>query len=414
MSEEGLITREAVIGRTLPIEGFRTSGMGVLEILVLLAEQKRLIAWMTLAGALLAGAYTFRLRDTYTATAVIALPPQQRSSVANLVGQFSSVGSAIGGGSELLKNPGELYIGLMSSRTIADVLISDFNLRKVYRARTMSGARKALAGRTRFISGKDFLIRISVNADDPKLAAAIANGYVEGLHKLNSQFVLTESGQRRRFFEQRVQAQKQAVTEAETAMKATQERTGLVQIGSQMDAAVRTVAQLRAETTAREVRLETLRSGATEKNPDVVRLRVELDSLRDQLRKAESGSSGGSGAQRLGPANAPAAGLAYSRSLREFQYEETLFESLSKQYEAARLDEAKEAPLVQVVDSAIPPEQRNPKRRVWIVLFGAGCLGLFGACLAVLRHLLSTPGNTEKVFAIRRAFWLGPAAVVMK
>jgi uncharacterized protein involved in exopolysaccharide biosynthesis len=204
-----------------------------------------------------------------------------------------------------------------------------------------------------------------------------------------------------------VEAQKLAVAEAELKLKATQQRTGLVQLNSQMDAAVRSVTQLRAELTAREVRLETLLAGATEQNPDVVRLRVELTSLRAQIRKAETGSAGSSGVPRLGPGNAPAAGLEYLRSLREFQYHESLYETLSKQYEAARLDEAKEAPLVQVVDAAIPPEHRNPKRRGWILFSGAASLGLFGACLAVIRHLLAAPANREKLLGIRRALWPG-------
>jgi tyrosine-protein kinase Etk/Wzc len=414
MTTQELSTHEVRTGRGLPIEGFRTQGLGALDFLLLLVRQKRLIICMTLAGAIIAGAYSFRLKDTYTATAVIALPPQQRSTIANLVGQFSSVGNAIGGGTELLKNPSELYIALLSSRTVADAIIPEFNLQQIYRTRSLTGTRKALAGHTRFTSGKDFLIRISVSAGDPKLAAGIANAYVDRLHQMNSRLVLTESGQRRRFFEERVQAQKQTLTEAEMAMKATQERTGLVQLNSQMDAAVRTVAQLRAEVTAREVRLETLRAGATENHPDVVRLRVELDSLREQMRKAESGSSDGSGAVRLGPANAPTAGLAYLRSLREFQYQEALFQTLSKQYETAKLDEAKEAPLVQVVDAAIPPEQRDPKRRVWMVFFGACCLGLSGACLAVFWYLLTMPDNREKLVAIRRALWSGPVGVATK
>lgn len=408
MITEDLITAERSISRTLPIEGFQSAGVGVLDLLLVLVEQKKTILLMTLAGALLAAAYTYSLRDSYTATAVIALPQQQRSSMANLASQLSGAGNAIGGATDLLKNPSELYISLMSSRTVADTLIARFGLQEKYNTRSIAGARKALASRTRFVSGKDFLIRISVESSEPELAAAVANAYIDGLHKMNTQLALTESAQRRRFYEQRLHAQKQALDDSEIELKATQEQTGLLHLNSQMDSAVRTVAQLSAEVTAREVKLETLRAGATEQNPEVVRLRVELDSLRGQLRKAEAGTGVGSGIQRLGRANAPAAELSYLRSLRKFQYNETLFESLSKQFEAASLDEAKEAPLVQVVDPAVPPEQRNPKRRPAIIAFGAACLGLFGACIAVCRHLLWAPANTEKLRAIRHALWLNP------
>jgi len=305
-----------------------------------------------------------------------------------------------------MKAPADLYISLMSSRTVADGLIAQFDLVHVFRVKTMTLARRALAGRTHFISGKDVLIRISVEDGNPQFAAALANGYVDQLHKLNSKLALTESAQRRLFFEQRLQEEKEALSDAEAAMKATEEHTGIVQVSSQMELLVRTIAQLRAEITVREVLLETLKAGATDKNPEVVRMQVELDSLRAHLHQLESGSRPGqAGPPALAPANAPAMGLAYLRRLREFQYHEALFESLGKQYEAAKLDEAKEAPVVQVVDPAVPPEEGNPKRRLWIVLFGAVSFGIFGGCLAIWLHFMSDPARAGGIRALRRALW---------
>ena len=391
--------------RTLAIEGFDTPGPDALEFLLILAGRKRLIGWMALAGAVLATGMALQKRDMYTATAVIMLPQQQRSTLASLVGQLSPVGSAVGGGSDLMRTPSDQYLSLLASRSIADDLIQTFQLQREYGANNLAATRRKLAARTHLTAGKDSLIRIAVDAESAQFAADLANAYVDRLHKLNSRLALTESAQRRLFFEQRVQAERQAVAEAEAAMKATQERTGLIQVSSQMDVVVRTIAQLRAEITLREVLLDTLKSGATDKNPEVVRLRVELESLRGQLQNAEAGSK----ARQIGPANAPAAGLAYMRTLREFQYHETLFESLSKQYEAARLDEAKEAPLVQVVDRASPPEELNPKHRVWMVLFGTISFAMFGACLAIASHFLEAPERAARLRLVRMAFWPGRA-----
>lgn len=391
--------------RTLAIEGFDAPGPDALEFVVILAARKRLIGWMAVAGALLAAGLAVRKQDTYTATAVIMLPQQQRSTLASLVGQLSPVGNAIGGGNDLLRTPADLYVALLSSQSIADELVRTFQLQNVYGAKNVTAARRGLAGRTHLTAGKDFLIRISVDADEPKFAADLANAYVDRLHKLNSRLALTESAQRRQFFEKRMNEERQAVAEAEAAMKATQEQTGLIQVNSQMDVLVRTIAQLRAEITVREVLLETLKAGATDKNPEVVRLRVELDSLRGQLRSAEAGSKGG----QIGPANAPAAGLAYMRKLREFQYHETLYETLGKQYEAARLDEAKEAPMVQVVDRATPPEEANPKHRLWMVLFGMISFGIFGGCLGIALHFLEAPDRAARLREVRLALWPGGA-----
>jgi tyrosine-protein kinase Etk/Wzc len=403
--------RETKHRRFLPIEDFDTPGVGGLDLVLILATHKKLIVGMAIAGAAIAGLIAFQRKDTYTATAVIVLPQQQRSTIATLVGQLSPAGAAMGG-ADLMKAPSDLYISLMSSRTVADGLIAQFDLKRVYGAKTMASVRRELAGRTHFTSGKDVLIRIAVDADDPKSAAALANAYVDQLHKLNSKLALTESAQRRLFFEQRLQVEKEALSDAEAAMKTTQEHTGIVQVSSQMELLVRSITQLRAEITVREVLLEALKAGATDKNPEVIRAQVELDSLRLHLRKLESGSGQGqTSPPTLGPANAPALGLAYLRRLREFQYHEVLFESLGKQYEAAKLDEAKEAPVVQVVDQAVPPEEGNPKRRLWIVLFGAVSLGTFGACLAIFRHFLYDPARAGRIRAIKLALWSRRAIV---
>jgi uncharacterized protein involved in exopolysaccharide biosynthesis len=403
------LDREAKSRRFLPIENFNSPGMGALDLLLILAAHKKLIAGMGIAGALAAGLIAFQKKDEYTATAVIVLPQQQRSTIATLVGQLSPAGAAVGG-ADLLKAPSDLYISLLSSRTVADGVIAQFDLMRLYGAKTLTSARRRLAGRTRFASGKDVLIRISVEDGDPDFAAALANAYVDQLHKLNSKLALTESAQRRLFFEQRLVAEKEALGDAEVAMKATQEHTGIVQVSSQMEVLVRTIAQLRAEITVREVLLETLKAGATDQNPEVVRVQVELDSLRVHLRELESGSRRGQAdPPTLGPANAPALGLAYMRRLREFQYHEALFESLGKQYEAAKLDEAREAPVVQVVDPAVRPEEVNPKYRLWIVLFGAVSLAIFGGCLAVFRHLLRDPARAGSIRAIKLALGSGGA-----
>jgi uncharacterized protein involved in exopolysaccharide biosynthesis len=294
----------------------------------------------------------------------------------------------------------------MASRTLADGLIARFRLRENYGVKTFASARRALTGHSHFTSGKDGLIRISVSDKDRRFAAELANAYVDQLHKLNSDLALTDSAQRRLFFEQRLQVEKLALSDAEWALKTTQENTGLVQVSSQMDAMVRTMAQLRAEITGREVLLETLKAGATDKNPEVIRVQVELDALRAHLREVDSGTGAGqAGSPALGPANAPAASLAYLRRLREFQYHESLYESLGKQYEAARLDEAREAPVVQVVDQAVPPEERDPKNRLWMTLFGAASAGTFGCCLAIFHHILAAPAQAAKIRAIKLALW---------
>jgi uncharacterized protein involved in exopolysaccharide biosynthesis len=53
--------------------------------------------------------------------------------------------------------------------------------------------------------------------------------------------------------------------------------------------------------------------------------------------------------------------------LRDVKYYEFLYELLAKQYELAKIDEAKDATVIQVMDKAIEPDRRSKPKRVLIV-----------------------------------------------
>jgi uncharacterized protein involved in exopolysaccharide biosynthesis len=358
-------------------------GLSLLDLLLTLAERKKFILGMTLAGGLVMATIGFLLPPMYTATASIMPPQQQQSTAAALLGQLGPIAAAAG--SNLgIKTPADLYVAILGSRTIADDLVQAFNLRKIYTEPTVSDARKALANRSSFSTGRDPLIRVSVEDRDPKLAALLANAYVDELYKQNSRLALTESAQRRLFFERQMDAQKQALANAEVALRTTQEQTGVLQVNSQVESIIQAMSRLRAEVTSREVALSSLKNAATPQNPEVVRQESELATLRQQLQKLEATSDPiRPGDPVIPTSRVPKAGLQYVRALRDLQYNETLFELLSKQYEAARIDEAKEAPVLQIVDSAVPPERKSWPPRAGFAFAGAfGCAVL--ACLVAL------------------------------
>ena len=212
-----------------------------------------------------------------------------------------------------------------------------FDLRRLYDEPTVSDARKVLAKRSKFSTGRDSLIKISVEDRDPKRAAALANAYVDELYKQNGRLALTESAQRRLFFERQVEAQKKALADAEAALRATQERTGVLQVNSQVESVILSMARLRAEIASREVALSSLEKAATPQNPEVVRQQTELVALREQLQKLEaSGDPRRPGDPMILTSQVPKAGLEYVRALRDLKYNETLFELLSKQYRSCQ------------------------------------------------------------------------------
>lgn len=351
------------------------------EIAALFLKHRGTIGAAVLATALIAGISIPLLPPTYVAEAII-LPPQQSQSSLAAFASGAMGGLAGGMSSQLgLKNPADMYIGILKSRTIADDIVREFKLQEVYRKRLLSGARKALNSHATFSSSKESLITISVRDRDAQRAAAIANAYVAELYKQNSRLALTDASQRRLFFEQQLSKEKDLLAEAEIALKETQVATGLLVPTGQAEALIRSGAQLRAEIVSREVQLQAMASYATDQNPQIQVLNRELAALRNQANQIEASGTSGSKLEVSG-GRLPGASLAYIRKVREVKYHETLYELLAKQYEAARIDEAKQAPLVQIIDKAVVPD-RDSRNRV-VVFIGVLLAGIVVSCLLVL------------------------------
>jgi uncharacterized protein involved in exopolysaccharide biosynthesis len=247
---------------------------------------------------------------------------------------------------------------------------------ELYDTETLVETRLALGEVTFITQGKDGIITIEVDDKDPKRAAEIANSYVKELEVLNDALALTEASQRRLFFEKQLRQAKENLASAEVELKKTQEKTGLIKLDDQGRAIIEAVAQLKAQVSAKEVYVGAMRSFATERNPELIRAQEELAALRIQLRKMERDKVAGDGEILLPTGRVPEAGLEYVRSLRDVKYYETLFDLVAKQYELARLDEAKEASVIQVVDAAVPPDRKSKPKRALIVLLAAMLAGL--------------------------------------
>jgi tyrosine-protein kinase Etk/Wzc len=380
--------------------------ISILDLLLILAARKGLVIGLTLLGGIMAAVIAFLIPPTYTATAVIMPPQQQSSSAAALLGQLGGV-AGLASQSLGIKSPADLYIGLLSSRTIADELIKQFGLQNVYRTKDLTDTRKKLASRTSFSSAKSSLIQISVEEQDRKRAADLANAYVDRLQEQNSRLAVTEASQRRLFFERQLEAEKNNLAEAEAAFKKMQEQKGIFQVSSQVEAVIRSMVQMHAEVAAREVILQRLKAGATTQNPEVQRQEIELKALRTQLQELESSRAKRSQGDPLMSATmVPEAGLEYTRRLREVKYRETLYELLARQYEAARIDEAKESPVIQIVDPAIPPDRKSGPKRLVYAIMGLFTGGILGIIAALFLNTIQHSEQNSKVESLMQLLWL--------
>jgi uncharacterized protein involved in exopolysaccharide biosynthesis len=360
-------------GKTGPFPAGTEDSM--FDILILLIGHKRFIGRFVLGAAVLATVVSFLLPVRYEAK-IVLLPPQQNSSVgAALLGQIGNMGSlgslaSLASGSFGIKNPADMYVSLLTSRTIEDAMIQRFDLMKEYNNKRISDAREKFEARTTVIAGvKDGLIRITIEDRDPKRAAEMANGYVDEFRKLTSSLAITEAARRRLFFEQQLQQAKDNLTTAEEAMRKTQQSTGVLQIDSQARSLIESAAVLRGQVVAKQVQIQSMRSYAAEDNPGLILAKQELAALQSQLERL-AGSQHDTGTDiNLSKGRVTESGMEYLRRLRDLKYNETVFELLAKEFEVAKLDEAREGAIVQVVDAAVPPDKKSfPPRTLIVVL----------------------------------------------
>lgn len=379
----------------------------LIDLLLVLARRKKMIIQITIAAALIAVVVSLLLPKMYTATTTILPPEESQSSLTSMLGQFGAL-SGLASKDLGMKNPSDLFAAMLQSRSIGDRLVDDFDLRKVYGVKTYQDARKKLAARSQISAGDEGLITISVADRDPRRAADLANAYVNDLHSLNEQLAITEAAQRRLFYQQKLDAEREDLSRAELALQLVQEKSGLIQPDAQGKAIIEAVANTRAQVAVQEVRLQAMRTYATENNPDLKRAEQELAGLRAQLASLErSNGELGNGNLEVPTRRLPKVELDYLRQLRDVKYHESVYEFLGKQLEAARIDEAKDAVMVQAVDKAVEPEKKSSPRRLLIVLvstilaFLLSCLGVLVA--EVVKRKEQDPHDRARLAQLRRA-----------
>lgn len=392
------------------VEAAAKSEVSLLDLLIIIGQRKKFLALSTLAVGVMTAIISLLLPKWWTSTTVI-LPPQQNTSMSSaLIAQLSglgAMGSLMGGGLGF-RNPADLTIALLRSRTVEDALIARFGLMQQYKAKRLSIARLGLEHHTTIEAGvKDGLVRISVEDRDPNRAAEMANAYVEEYKKLSSDMAVSEASQRRAFFEREARAAMDDLTSAEVALKQTQESTGMIAMEPQSKAMIEGLAALRGRVDAQEVVVRSLRSFATDQNRDLIVAEQQLATMRDQLARMEKGGGGnGTGSIADLPIDkVPAAGLEYLRKLRDVKYHEALFEVLTKQFEIAKLDEARQGAVVEVVDLAVAPDFRSFPKRTMMVL-GAMFLWLILALLGIpILVLMQAPEQRERMATLKSSWW---------
>ena len=232
-------------------------------------RHRRMILGCTLLVALIAGVVSLLSPKVYMATTTIVPPLDMLQKDSGLAGRLGGARQSLLKGIIDVSGIGEMYVGVLRSRVVADRMIDRFDLLRVYeKVRNRTDARKRLEENTNAIVGEEGIIRITVKDYDPNRAAAIANAYVEELDRQNRRLSSGQASTKRVFLETR------------------------------------------------------------------------LAEIKSELSKIE---------------NLPT---------REAQIKEMLFEMLAREYELAKIEEAKSMPTIQVLDEASPPEARMARGTV--------------------------------------------------
>ncbi|MHB8882698.1 MAG: GumC family protein [Thermodesulfovibrionales bacterium] len=383
-----------------------TDEKNILDHVTVLMKRKGFIAGITVACVVAAAIAGFVIPPTYRAETRI-LPPQQGGSALSsyLLSQLNSPLLA-GGAFGMKSSPSGLYTGMLRSRVVLDRIIDRFSLVTVYKKKYREDARRELLSALKVQDDrKSGIIAVGVEDRDPKRSADIANAFIEELKGLTQSLAVTEASQRRLFLEGQIKSTQETLKQSETGLKGFLEKTGTIRIEEQAKVLIEAVAHLRAQIAAKEIQLQVLKTYATSQNPDVQKIEEELRGMREQLSRLEAKSNGVAGSS-MTVGKLPGVGIEYAGKLREQKFNEALYELLVKHYEAARLDEARDGSVIQVVDAAVTPEKRiRPKR--FLMLAIAAFTGFFLSILAAFsmeyrERLSADPENSERIAKLKQ------------
>lgn len=322
--------------------------VNLMDLLLVIAKHNRFIMKFAGGVAVLSIIVLLLMPNVYTAKVMIMPPQQTQSSAASmLMGQIGAIGGLTG----VDKSPSAIYTAMLKSRSVADALIDRFKLMELYDAKTYVAVRKILEGDVAITAGKEGMITVEFDHKDAKLAAAIANGYVEELDNLVRTLAAKEALGRKLFFEKQLGEVHESLDRAELEMKGFQEQNRVFRLGGEGGMVL--------------------------------------------------GASGG----------IPKAELEYVRIARNVKYNEMLLGAMVQQVATAKMDEAKDAAVIQVVDKALPPEKKSKPKRALIVLLATILAFFFGIFWAFFKEASErarqNPEQAERISLLHRYFRQG-------
>lgn len=376
---------------------------GLLGLAVALARRKWLLLGAPAAVACGVLLLNIMAKPVYTGTASILPPQYNQSTVSTMQTQFGGE-SLIGNSMLTLKNPTDLVVGILSSRTIRDAVAQNRSLGERYGLQSADEIRRKLDAVTDIRAGKDGIVVITTEDHDPEQAAAIANAYIDEFHALSRAMSQQEARRRAEFYDSALEAARAQLRTADQALRDIESSSGYSRLRGTDEAIVLAASELQGQIDAREVQLRTMQSYATATNPDVRLIRRELENLRAQLGELERQkvtTTPGTTARTkpfVSVSEVPDALQAHTVGRREVAYWETMVLVLGKYRELGLLDDTRDLSLFQVLDRAVAPSKKSKPRTTVNVMVAAIGSGFFCLQLALVIELVARRRHANAAF----------------
>jgi capsule polysaccharide export protein KpsE/RkpR len=366
----------------------------VLSIVKLVWSRRWFLLRASFAGLVLGTLIAFLVPKRYQSTTRLMPPDAQMTSSLGIAASIANGNANLSQVADLLpmKSTGALFLGILRSRTVEDRLVERFDLKKVYRKNLMIDARQQLEDNTAITEDRrGGIIGVTVTDRDPQRAAAIARAYVEELDRLVVELNTSAAHRERVFIEDQLKQVKRDLDDASRQLSEFSSKNATIDVKEQAKAMVGAAAALEGQLIAAESELKGVEQIYTTNNvrvratqARVAELRAQLQKLEDTPKHAEDGRAQADSASYPSLRNLPIVGLKYADLYRRATIQDAVFETLSKQYEVARVEEAKETPSVRVLDIADVPERKSGPFRLGIMLvssllsFGLATIWILG------------------------------------
>jgi uncharacterized protein involved in exopolysaccharide biosynthesis len=362
------------------------------EILQIILKNKSRLIKITIASVVVIFAVLYFIYPVSYKAPVTVLPPEQNTGMGTLGSLLGSqdLSSLMSGGFSNANS--QLYMEILKSRSAAEYVVKKHNLIAYYGEDNLYKAAQKLSDNLEASVNKEGILTVTVETKTSlfpifsggtdkakKLSAELSNSYVEALDKINREKLSSKAGQARKYIEAQLKSTKFQLDSVENKLMVFQKTNKAISLPDQVNAAIQAAADLKTEIVKTEVELGMMQSNLRDDNRALIALKSKLDELKAQYNKMEMGNQD----YLVSFKEVPELGKELASLLREVKIQNEVYIMLQQQYYKEKIQENRDIPTVEVLDSAVPPLKSSGPRVIFSSVMG-GIFVFLGMCLLIV------------------------------